>query len=618
MAEAGLGYYRSQQGLSSAQKAVEGAEARLAAARGRGDPALVAQAEAELRQARRGVESAAMGTLAAGESLIGTAQSVASDRANRPFEDAVRRARSLLVEAKATADRLDETLVSTVDLPEPLARRLREDKKRLEEAGAQFEEDLRQANGDPEKEAVASRREIELSHERLEALKGVDQDFKKIEEDIKRSQFQLGDPSTWLGTKTDEAKNEARDRYKDAAERYRDLLSDELSSEAERRAAAEDLLRARSDFDRVRGVVEQQAASADYLTPLSELVQLGQDAYHDESEKQRQALVDGLTDLGLPPALVGLAALPGELSEGTVDALAGLLKSPVYVADDIAGMVAHPVDTVTGLIQLGLRAEDASYSGRTFNFLVEAATGKYSSLDEAEAAFLDEMDPMSLLDAQSQLVVDLGRGALGRSIELAKEGKWTEAMSTLVGTNVDWGAVIGGLRGVRRLRAIIEAEAETQKATRAATEGTQAASEAGRLAADSAAPSSSIASGPEAKVLARSKPEHYNASIAEIQGFEEALRRGQVPILEPGAATAKGLDYATYDPRAGEIVIWDAKYRSPGGSYPSSIPATKIQAWGPQLQRAIASMADGPLKDEILAALRAGKVRGRIFRWPPQ
>jgi hypothetical protein len=323
--------------------------------------------------------------------------------------------------------------------------------------------------------------EIKLSHERLEALKGVDQDLKKIEEDIKRSQFQLGDPSTWLDTKTDEAKNEARDRYKEAAERYRDLLSDELSSEAERRAAAEDLLRTRSDFGRARGVVEQQAASADYLTPLTELVQLGQDAYHDGSEKQRQALADGLTDLGLPPALVGLAALPGELSEGTLDALAGLLKSPVYVADDIAGMVAHPVDTVTGLVQLGLRAEDASYSGRTFNFLVKAATGKYQSLDEAEEAFLDQMNPLSLLGAQSQLVLDLGRGALGRSIDLAKEGKWSEAMSTLVGTNVDWGALIGGLRGVRRLRAIIEAEAETQKATRAATEGTQAAREAGTL-----------------------------------------------------------------------------------------------------------------------------------------
>jgi hypothetical protein len=326
--------------------------------------------------------------------------------------------------------------------------------------------------------------------ERSSALRALEQDFKKIDEDIERSEFRFGDPSTWFDTKTDDAKNEARDRYKEAAERYRDLLSDDLSTDDQRRAAAEELLRARNDFDLARGIVERQAASADYLTPVTELVQLGQDALHDQGEKQRQLLVDRLTEAGLPPALVGLVTLPGELTDNTADALAGLLKSPVYVADDIAGMIAHPVDTVTGLLQLGLRIEDATYSGRAFRFLLEAATGKYDSLDEAEEAFLDQMNPLSLLDAQSQLVLDLGRGALGQSIDLAKEGKWAEAMGTLVGTNVNWGAAIGGLRGVRRLRAAIEAEAEIQKAARAATEGTQAAREAGTLGPKSVVPGS--------------------------------------------------------------------------------------------------------------------------------
>jgi hypothetical protein len=655
MAEAGLGYYRSQRGLSSAQKTVEEAEALLVSARAQGDPALVEKAEGELRQARRGLESAAMGGLAAGESLIATAQSVAKGRAKRPFENALRRARPLLEDAQATADRLEETLLCTVDLPEPLAKRLTEEKKRLEEAGADFAAELREAKGDPEKEAAAERRyrqtvtqigerheqvlrilaavqsaqarasapgassarpspapssltipaageggagsaspqpglvgrvvigegltlwavsmlsgvsvedlraynasvgnplpadnelpiggslyvpegegwrtstprtpaevesmireanrrgqglvppgglgdpglgpsgkvlpqlrvsevlDIPPPGERSSALRALEQDFKKIDEDIERSEFRFGDPSTWFDTKTDDAKNEARDRYKEAAERYRDLLSDDLSTDDQRRAAAEELLRARNDFDLARGIVERQAASADYLTPVTELVQLGQDALHDQGEKQRQLLVDRLTEAGLPPALVGLVTLPGELTDNTADALAGLLKSPVYVADDIAGMIAHPVDTVTGLLQLGLRIEDATYSGRAFRFLLEAATGKYDSLDEAEEAFLDQMNPLSLLDAQSQLVLDLGRGALGQSIDLAKEGKWAEAMGTLVGTNVNWGAAIGGLRGVRRLRAAIEAEAEIQKAARAATEGTQAAREAGTL-----------------------------------------------------------------------------------------------------------------------------------------
>jgi hypothetical protein len=94
---------------------------------------------------------------------------------------------------------------------------------------------------------------------------------------------------------------------------------------------------------------------------------------------------------------------------------------------------------------------------------------------------LKQVNPLALLDAQSQIVLDIGRAALGRSIDLAKEGKWAEAMSTLLGTNVNWGAAIGGLGRLRRLRAAVEAEAEIQRAARAATEGTQAAVETARL-----------------------------------------------------------------------------------------------------------------------------------------
>lgn len=58
-----------------------------------------------------------------------------------------------------------------------------------------------------------------------------------------------------------------------------------------------------------------------------------------------------------------------------------------------------------------------------------------------------------------------------------------------------------------------------------------------------------------------------------------ALESGQLPISGPGKASMPGADYITYDPSKRSVVVWDAKYRAPGGSYPSSLPAAKLEAW---------------------------------------
>jgi LysM repeat protein len=83
LADAGLGAYRSQSGLESAQAAIEDAEARVRIARASGDPAALEQAEATLREARRGLETSVMGAIASGESLIETAAAVKAARDER-------------------------------------------------------------------------------------------------------------------------------------------------------------------------------------------------------------------------------------------------------------------------------------------------------------------------------------------------------------------------------------------------------------------------------------------------------------------------------------------------------------------------------------------------------
>ena len=78
--------------------------------------------------------------------------------------------------------------------------------------------------------------------------------------------------------------------------------------------------------------------------------------------------------------------------------------------------------------------------------------------------------------------------------------------------------------------------------------------------------------------------------------------------------SAPGVDFITYDPRTGEVVLWDAKYRGPGGQFPNEIPQSRIDAWTLEARAAAEAMPDGVLKDQVLDALNNGRVRGEIFR----
>ena len=130
------------------------------------------------------------------------------------------------------------------------------------------------------------------------------------------------------------------------------------------------------------------------------------------------------------------------------------------------------------------------------------------------------------------------------------------------------------------------------------------------------APSSGTGRAAQIEVLAGSKPEHMNASIAEIHGYDNMLDRGYQGIRAPGKTTARGADSIAFDPTTREIVVQDAKYRGPEGRYPNKIPEKKLVRWRPDIRKGIEALPDGPLKDAARRAFEEGKIRPEVFKWP--
>jgi hypothetical protein len=109
-----------------------------------------------------------------------------------------------------------------------------------------------------------------------------------------------------------------------------------------------------------------------------------------------------------------------------------------------------------------------------------------------------------------------------------------------------------------------------------------------------------------------------NASLGELNGYQQALNSGQIGIRGPGNASVQGPDYVTLDTTGeGTVNVWDAKYRGPKySSYPTSIDPDKLQAWMPQVVDAVNAMPEGPAKSMAIDALANGRVAGLVFKWP--
>ncbi|MCC4610474.1 hypothetical protein [Xanthomonas campestris] len=108
----------------------------------------------------------------------------------------------------------------------------------------------------------------------------------------------------------------------------------------------------------------------------------------------------------------------------------------------------------------------------------------------------------------------------------------------------------------------------------------------------------------DVELLSGANLKHLNGSIGELRGYQSAVDElGHVGIQAPGKVTAPGPDYITLDRSTGSVVVWDAKYRSPGGRYPKSMELSQIQSWMPEVRAAVGKLPEGPTKDLALDAI---------------
>ncbi|MBC3873634.1 hypothetical protein H8K55_08545 [Undibacterium sp. LX15W] len=114
----------------------------------------------------------------------------------------------------------------------------------------------------------------------------------------------------------------------------------------------------------------------------------------------------------------------------------------------------------------------------------------------------------------------------------------------------------------------------------------------------------------------RSPNSEINATIAELNGYQQSIENGRLGIIKPGKASARGVDYATYDPEEGIVYITDSKYRASGGSFPRTIPQKKVKSWTEEVQNTVQNWPDSPYKSKILETIKNGNVRPEIFKWP--
>ena len=314
-----------------------------------------------------------------------------------------------------------------------------------------------------------------------------------MNDDIRNAEFKLSDPTTWVDTKEEKARAQAREAFKQSVDRLETVLKDPKSTDDQIRAAIVDKQTALNLYSSARGTANQKNEGANYATPVAELyrktvadpfheqtekvvaaiddsalpealksavkvpleiidkevsfdfkgaIQTGQDALHSLT----RPLIDAAEKSGAPAPLVAAATLPVHIVDNAIDFVAGVDKGVVSLVGGIGHAVTNPVDTTVGLYELGKRVHDATPGGRAMAFLSDAASGKYKSTDEALSALRDQLGPTSIVAAQYALGTDLVTGVFANSIKLWQEGKYSEAVGTLFGENIDVVVGVGALK----------------------------------------------------------------------------------------------------------------------------------------------------------------------------
>jgi hypothetical protein len=169
------------------------------------------------------------------------------------------------------------------------------------------------------------------------------------------------------------------------------------------------------------------------------------DGVRDVYNEHLAELTRSIVDAGRGGPITFLGTLPLYALDESVNFSAGVAQGLLNTAEGVTDMVGHPVDTTLGVASLIDRAAQTTPAGRTFEFLAEAAFGKYGSTEEALRAYRERMDPLSMGAAQYALARDLTAAQFEQSLRLAREGRYSEALGVLYGENAD--VFVAGILG---------------------------------------------------------------------------------------------------------------------------------------------------------------------------
>jgi LysM repeat protein len=406
------------------------------------------------------------------------------------------------------------------------------------------------------------------------ALAGLGNDRAFLAQDEAESSFQFLNPSTWIDTEIDDAKNQAREAYRDAVDRLEALAKDPAATQTQIHAALQYKNQAQLAFNGARGAVLDAVHETDFLSPVQEVAQEVQDAIHGVTG----SAADWIEETGAPAPLVAAATLPLHIVDSVVDLDAGIIKGATGLVQGVAGVGAHPVETAKGAFTLFDQAAQTTLAAQAVQFLGEAAFGKFDSLDEAVQDWNERSDPLKLAQAQWDFTTDVGKAMLSESIEAWKKGKYSEAVGVFVGQNVDvvlgagilksarLGTAAKALDGASDVQRSLGAVGDARRVTDTTADAARAADAAGDAGKISGATADATKGVPPARPSWQASETDFAKQLEEM-GFEKQgsyLGGEKVPYGTPGSVRpdlSSKLERLSVDVKNYEIATAKGRYR---------------------------------------------------------
>jgi hypothetical protein len=197
---------------------------------------------------------------------------------------------------------------------------------------------------------------------------------------------------------------------------------------------------------------------------------------------------------------------------------------------------------------------------------------------------------------------------MGKSFDFIQPG-------AQLGTAVFLG-IEGGFDAAKTGRQLGQEVSAARQEWQAVTPGGQVLGVADDLAPGQKVPLTAEARAKDPSRIAGGDLRHVNGALGEEHGWRSALADGHRPIQGPDKVSARGPDFITYNPETRSVVVWDAKYRGPGGRYPKTLPAKQLKSWMKEVRSAVDALEDADLRHLATEALENGRLTGEIFKWP--